>query len=481
MGWFFKKKNKNRDILKGSTDKKESRIKETTSAASFAIGDYVEPQYEDLSYSQIETLYERSNLLKKYVKVITDEIMRYKLKAVPKKEFKDDKKSIEKAAEINSLFTVSNDKLETFNEIREQYWKDLLLYGRGGIEIQPSNKDEVKALYAVPGYAIRLNVDQTGGNFKNKNRAYSLVDPNDTSKVVATLPYDSLVYYVFDKISDRVYGDCPLDSIRTELVTDIKASKNVETGVNNLKSGVLCVPKAPKKLLRDVITKLTKLVRGNARAKVVAINSEGKFVDMTNMTPEDNMKVQEWLIKKANIYNIPLFKLGFDQNAGSLNAREQKDDFRALIAGMVQYEIDKLNAVLIITKLKYNDIEIICPDFADKLAYERTRIAVRLVNGKIITPNEARERYLGLPKLDDPIADQLQIAESQSVEKTIVKEEVKPEPPQEPRDKSDDVVDETLRVQQLEINERKKKLLDHLLKKDKENKEDVEEVKNEDI
>jgi len=80
------------------------------------------------------------------------------------------------------------------------------------------------------------------------------------------------------------------------------------------------------------------------------------------------------------------------------------------------YEIDKLNAILVIARLGWNDIRITCPDLATKLSYERARIAVRLVNGGIITPNEARINYLGLNPIDNPSANQLKIPEKKEEE-----------------------------------------------------------------
>ena len=141
---------------------------------------------------------------------------------------------------------------------------------------------------------------------------------------------------------------------------------------------------------------------------------------MSNLNPKDNIELQRWLIKKANIWNIPPFKLGLAGEAGSLNAREQRDDFRVLIERLIKYELGKLNAILVTTKLGFEDVELYCPNLATKLSYERTRIAVRLINGRVITPNEARVEYLGLEPLKDPRADQLQIPEKS--EKTDSKE-----------------------------------------------------------
>jgi len=297
--------------------------------------------------------------------------------------------------------------------VREKYVKDLFLYGRGGVEIEPSTVDEAKALYAVPGYAIRLNVDQTG-SFKDDKNAYKLVDPDDTTTEVASLPVDSLIFMVLDKMSDRVYGSDPITSIYTDLNTDLTTSKNIQAGSNTVKSGIICLPKAPRKLLKDIVDRMMMLCKRNSRTRIVATNTDGKFLDISNLNPEDNIKLQKWLFKKANIWNIPLFKLGIVEDTGSLNAREQMNDFREMIESLVKYEIDQFNAILISSKLKWDDVEISCPNFATKLDYERARIAVRLVNGRIITPNEAREKYLGLPKSEDDRADRLVFPEDLS-------------------------------------------------------------------
>ena len=487
-------------ISKGESGSKESYIKEIT---AYSTEEYVEPLYESLTYSQIEALYENSSLLKRYVRIIINGCLRYKLRAIPKEGYENNQRSLERAKQINDLFEVCNEKLETFNEVREQYLKDLLLYGRAGIEIEPTKGKEVKALYAVPGYIIRLNVDPTG-MFKDKDKAYMLLDPNNLDQVVSVLPYDSLVYFVYDKISDRVYGDVPLDCIKTELITDIRSAKNVEVGVINLKSGVLCLPKSPRSLLKDVTTRLIQLLRGNARAKIVSVNTEdAKFIDLTNLDPKDNVEIQKWLAKKANIYNIPSFSLGLEERTSSLNAREQKDEFRTLIESFVDYEVEKLNAVLIRTKLGYDDIKIVCPDFASREEYERSRIAVRLVNGRIITPNEARERYLGLPRLDDPEADKLQTASRRKRSQTDVEEEQVREQREEakdtkqveqqqqeltheeqqstenlepPKDVYKDVLEDVIKIQEAELLEKKRKLIDHLL-----NQVEEEDTNDEDI
>ena len=73
---------------KGKTEEKESQISETASA--YGAHDYVEPSYEQISPSTIQQLYDQANLLKKYIKTIIDECLRYEFKALPKKKYEDD-------------------------------------------------------------------------------------------------------------------------------------------------------------------------------------------------------------------------------------------------------------------------------------------------------------------------------------------------------------------------------------------------------
>jgi len=403
-------KQTNPQTKKGNTEKKETIIDEGSCAGTEA---FVEPENDVISVAQVQDMYDNSSLLKKFIRVITEEAKRYTLVAKPKAEFRESKKAKAHAVQVNTLLSKCN-SMESYSDIREKYLKDLFLYGRAGIEIQPTNVHNAQALYAVPGYCIRLNVDATGSTFNDVKTAYMVVNPNDTSEVVASFPEDSFIYGVLDPMSDRIYGSMPITSVYTDLITDRSTSKNIRAGANSIKAGVLCLPKAPRKLLVEIVNRLTKLCKGNATTKIVAANTEGTFLDLSSLNPKDNIELQQWLFKKANIWNIPLFKLGLSEDSGSLNAREQLTAFRDMIESLIKSEVDKLNSVLINSKLGFDDIEIICPNFATKLDYERARIAVRLVNGKIITPNEAREKYLGLDKSEDPRADSLIFPEDAS-------------------------------------------------------------------
>ena len=476
---LFTKKSKPMEISKGATGAKDSIIVENrTNDAAYAEENgqsvtFVMPEFEQLSYSTINTLYERSSLLKKYIKVLIDECMLYEFKAVPKEAFKTNQSSLEHAKFINQKLLLDANPVDTFSEIREKYLKDLFLYGRAGIEIEPSTNVPPTNLYAVPGYTIRLNIDDAG-NFIDPNKAFFLIDPSDTVRVIASFPSNSFIYFVWDKISDRVYGSVPLASIYTELITDINASRSVGPDANNLKPGVLSLPKAPKSLLKDVTTRLISVVRSGNRSKVVAVNTDAKFIDLSNMGPKENIELQQWIAKRANIFNLPLFKLGFAGDTGSLNAREQKDDFRALIENIVRYELEKLNVVLISRKLQWDDIEIVCPNFATKLEYERSRIAVRLVNGGIITPNEARIDYLGYDRIDDPVADKLQLNPTPGGNSgadiptpPVINDSQNPEndsdkDPMKEISKSK-LIDDALAVRQLQIADKQDQLLNKLL------------------
>lgn len=387
----------------GKRVKKESEVPLKERPSAYQATDYISPNFESISYSDIQALYDRSNLLKKYIKILIDEIKRYEITVTVKKSEKLSKQAYERVKQLKELLNKSN-PTESFEDIREKYWKDLFLYGRGGIELEPSEGSTIKDMYAVPGYCIRLNTDDKG-NLKEKE-AYQLVDPDETDKVVAKFNINSFVYFVLDKLSDRIYGSAPITSIYQELITDINTSNNLGTGVTTIKAGLLSIPNSPKTLLKDIISRLTLLIKKNSRVKVLAVNKEAKFIDLTNAEPKDNIEIQKWLIKKANIYNIPPIKLGITDE-GSLTAREQRDDFRGMIESLVKQEIKTLNLSIIKNKLGWDDVEFTCPLFATKLDYERTRIAVRLRNANIMTINEIREQILGLDRLNDPNADKL--------------------------------------------------------------------------
>ena len=438
---------------KGRGQKKDTPIKENTDSYSSAgTGElYKDPQYEKRAYSDIATMYDMSSLLKKYIRTIVNDCLRYPLKAKPIKGKEKDPRAITRAAEVNKLLTKAN-QIETFREIRDKYLKDIFLYGRAGIEIQPTIGHTVKSLYAVPGYCIRLNVDNTGSNFKSKAEAFRVLDPNDSSKVAANFPADSFIYFVFDKLSDRVYGSNPVDCIYRELYTDVKSSQDLERGANDIKAGIVCLPKAPKKLLERVISKFHMLIKNKSRTKLVAVNVEGKFVDLSNASPEQVMSLQKHLAMKANIFNIPPFKLGMSVDGG-LNAREQRDEFRGLIENIVQWEAEKLTAILVWTKLKYDDIEVYSPNLATKAEYEKARVAVRLVKGGLITPNEGRVRYLGLNNSKDETADKLQnitVADTPAAEPNQQAAESK-----EKDIPTQDVIDAAFKLKELELKIKK--------------------------
>lgn len=395
---------------KPNKEDKESPVVETPSAFATTIG---AERSQILNPNTIYQLYNNSVLLKRLVRAIVSGCLSNDILVKPIEEYKDDLKAKEKANKLNNLLKHCN-KSETFNEIREQYLKDYLIYGVGGIEIEPSDTHGFpSALYATPGYCIKLNTDEAG-NFVDEEKAYLIVDPNEQDKLIATLSYYSLVYFTYDKMSDKVYGESPVISIYNELMADISASQNLQNS-NTLKSGVISIKRANKTVLQSLIEKLKQLIRLNARVKIAAISAEdAKFIDLTNATATELVEIQKWVAKKSNVYNLPSYILGIESE-GATSIREQKDDFRALIEGIVKYEISKLNAILIKARLGWDDVEFYCPNFATRLTYERTRAAVRLVNSGIITPNEARVDFLGMKPLDDPIANKLKI-DSKSTE-----------------------------------------------------------------
>lgn len=351
----------------------------------------------------IESLYVRSVWLKRWIKGLLDECLKYDLHAV---STQDSPAAKAHAYSVNAFLSNCNPK-ETFYDIRQKYLKDFFLYGNSFIEVAPqTTKGTPNALFVAPGYAIRLNTDKRG-QFLDPEKAYSILDPNDLyGDPLGTLPEYSVIHLAYDLMSDKVYGISPLRSIYYELTTDIESARDTQKGSSHIPPGILSFPKASSGWVNELRLKLSRLLRSQSRTKVAAVNVDGKFIELSNKTVKDDIEIQKWIGTKANVFNIPSIKLG-EPAERHFSAREARDDFKASIETIVKYEASKLTLGIVKRRFGYKDVIITSPSFATKVDYERMRISTRLVNAGIITPNEARERYLGLPKLEDPLADQL--------------------------------------------------------------------------
>ena len=92
------------NFKKGRGQKKETPIKENMDSYSSAgTGEvYKDPQYEKRAYIDISTMYDMSSLLKKYIRTIVNDCLRYPLKAKPIKGKEKDSRAIEELLKLIS-------------------------------------------------------------------------------------------------------------------------------------------------------------------------------------------------------------------------------------------------------------------------------------------------------------------------------------------------------------------------------------------
>lgn len=370
-------------------------------------GDYPEPEEYNLTDNKIRNLYISNSWVRKYVNAIVRGCLKYKLQAVPV-----DGVSISTVQnqldEVNALLTYANEA-ETFTDVREKYLRDLILYGNGAVELAPRNGRTVKFIYAAPGYLLRSNIDNFG-NLKKSN-AYCFQNPikgkQDMDYIYSS---DDIVHLKLDQLSDQHNGISPLNAAYRELLSDDKSAKEMQRGDFGVTPQVISVPGETKNYIDKLLGQIMQILTGRAGNKIVVASSKDiKSIKLTEKTFNEEFEFQKWLVQRHNIYGVPPFKLGFINEVGSASAREQRDEFLQLIETIVTYECEKLSMVMCNMKFKYDSIKIVSPALITRLDFEKARVLDKLVSEGIITPNEARSKYLGLPIVDDPKADKLRL------------------------------------------------------------------------
>ena len=400
--------------------------------------DYTDPETSNLTAENINNYYISNSWVRKYVNSIVQACLHYKLTAVAMPNVKQGTVQAQ-LDEINALLVFAN-PAETFTDVRSKYLKDLVLHANGALELQPKAGKTVKELYAAPGYLLRANYDKNGNI--NLKQAYSFIDPQlgDVNTKV-TYGVEDVCHFKLDQLSDRFYGSSPLQSTYKELNADTKAIKDIERGDFGVPPQVLAFPNQTKAFVDRVMMAIQQIITGRAGNKIVSVNaSDVKKVTLTDRTFKDEFEFQKWLVQRHNVYGIPAFKLGFVSETGSMSAKEQREEFQNLIYSLVTYECEKLTLTLCKQRLGYEGIQIVAPELITRLDYDKARVLDRMVQSGIITPNEARTKYLGLAPVTDKYADQLKQKSLADIEeaknkpteeekdrRTLIKQLIKPE------------------------------------------------------
>jgi phage portal protein BeeE len=393
--------------------KTEAPLAEVESPAISEGVAYVAPEERSLSADQLSTLYLTNSWVRKYIDIIVSGCLKYKLQAVPAPGV-NAAVATAHMQEVNTFLSYANE-VETFGDVRGKYLKDLLLFGNGALECQPKTGTAIKFLYAAPGYLLRAKFDAYGN--LAKAGCYAFMDPKTGVESETTYGQEDLVHFKLDQLSDHFYGSSPIASAYKELNADTKALKEMERGDFGISPQVLGFPKQTKTWISTVMTSIQSVITGKGGNKVVSVNTDDiKKIALSDKTYKDEFEFQKWLVQRHNVFGIPPFKLGFVDSTGSMSAREQREEFQSLIWTLVTYECEKLTLILCRLRLKYEDVIITSPELITRLDFDKARVLDRLVMSGIITPNEARVKYLGLDAILDKNADKLYMKKSLDVE-----------------------------------------------------------------
>lgn len=388
---------------------------DTTPGTGVAIGnlEVATPTTESLSDSSILNLYLSNTWVRKYINILVNGCLRYPIQARIREGHETDPNVDAHLEDIQNLLKNPN-AIEPFRSIRSKYLKDLFLFGNGAMEISPQEKAKGKVtdLHAAPGYLLRVATDEFG-NIDPK-KAYSFVDPTTGMPLEKIYPSSGIIHFKLDELSDRVYGTSALAVASSEFTTDSKTTKVFEGGMGAISPTLISFPKTSIRFVDNVIAKLQTLYSGKSGVKIAGINVDAKDIKLSNATPDSAVNFQRWIALRHNVFQIPAFKLGIADSAGALSTKEQREEFLSFLETIIQYECDLLTLALIKNRFGYDDIEIIAPNIITRVEFDKTRVVERLVKAGVITPNEGRTRYLGLPPSDEPRANSLQFPEDKS-------------------------------------------------------------------
>lgn len=366
-----------------------------------------DPETEAISSEKILELYRTNSWVRKYINALVNGCLRYPLTAVPKRGFEKDSTAINQCIEVNKMLTNANE-YEVFSEVREKYLRDFFLYGTGCLEISPKGQKSATQLYAAPGYLLRAKYDDNGN--LDRTQAWGFLDTETQAIAKETVcGIQDIVAFKLDQLSDRFYGTSPMVAVNSEITADVRAVKEMGRGDFGIPVQVISAPKQTKTFIDQLVMKIQAVLTGRGGNKVIAANASERMeqIKLSNKEFKDDFELQKWLVQRTNVFGIPPFKLGFVSEVGGMSAREQREEFLEQIATYVTFECQKLTYVLCMLKMKYENIEIISPELITRLDVEKSKVVERLVAAGILTPNEARERYLSLPRSPDKEADKL--------------------------------------------------------------------------
>ena len=245
-------------------------------------------QKSGLTTAEMWECYVQDEWVRACVDKIIKEVVKYQITVVPK-ETSDEisPETQQHIDEVTELLDNPNSKVESFDNIRRKYLRDVLVYDAGALEIVYSNSGEAEVtaslkelnkelvhltlsrkltiddkaierldneiketkekskycnkqlkeikkavqakgnvpveLYDVAGVNVKVNVD-LNGNFKDNEPAYYYYKNSTAGKPDALFNKDELIYFIQYPTAGRIYGLSPIETLYDTVQSDITAA-----------------------------------------------------------------------------------------------------------------------------------------------------------------------------------------------------------------------------------------------------------------
>jgi len=350
--------------------------------------------------------YLASSWLRACVDKIVKETVKYQVVIQPTNEEDGDSAQVKKhMEEVYTLLDNPNENIESFDDIRRKFLRDILVYDAGAVEVVYKGQTPVE-LYDLKGANVRLNLDKHG-NFKSGEKAaYKLIDPHQTNKVTAEFGKYEVIYMVANPVAGSAYGLSPIETLWNDISNEIEAGLFNQKILHHsgLMSGVLCFPNMGEKALKRHQRYWKEELRRKGQKLVVTNNADVKFVKVNeNQRDMQFLEYQRWLLNKIMaVYGMQPLVLGVvDATTGKLNSAEQREQFKSdAILPLLKLEAHRFTDVLIRQGFGYEDIEFshIEPENVNE-EFDLEKMKTACEYG-VITINEAR-RFINLLPLED--------------------------------------------------------------------------------
>ena len=400
--------------------------------------------------SDIWELYWTSSWARACVDKIIKEAVKYRIVVRAKDSAKGEngkvstetKKHIE---EVTALLENPNDKVESFDDIRKKYLRDLLVYDAGAVEIVYDNKDVPQEIYDLKGVDVRLNLDKHG-NFKSEDSAYKLIDPSDSTKNLATFKQWEVIYMIANPVAGSAYGLSPIETLWDDISNDIEAAKFNQRILKHsgMLSGVLSIIGMSEKAMKKNKVYWDEELRKKGQKMVITNAKDVKFTRI-NEKPSDMQffEYQKWLLNKIMaVYGMQPIVLGvIDSTTGKLNSSEQREQFKQdAILPLLKLEAHRFTNVLIANGFEYDDIELAHeePENVNE-EFDLEKMKAGCEYG-VVTINEAR-RFINLTPLEGGEGDKLVSAQTLKRIKEVVEKEEKKDGIAEVRQRIQDLLE----------------------------------------